>query len=114
MIETHDKFIERLTLLGVKHERMTRGYSTRVRNDGLIVVKPRRARIASPFRGLALLLAGFFVFKTFTLAAIGPITYNERLATLESGNLLERGGAWALAIDPLTEALASFTGPVLR
>lgn len=114
MIQSHDKFNERLTLLSEKHARMSNGYVASVRSDGLIVVRPRRARIAFPLRGLALLTVGFFVFKAFILAAIGPVTYNERLANLQAGNTLERAGAWVLQIDPLTDAIAGLTGPVLR
>jgi hypothetical protein len=61
-----------------------------------------------------MILVGLIGFKAFTLAAVGPVTYNERLSKLENGTVLEQAGAKALAIDPVTEALAEKVGPVLR
>ncbi|MFD2737969.1 hypothetical protein ACFSUD_00145 [Sulfitobacter aestuarii] len=114
VVETHADFLRRLKLLGRKHARMTHGYSARVRQDGLIVLQPRRLRRGFPLRGTMLLLAGFFCFKAFMLAAIGPVTYGERLAKLSNGTVVEQAGAWLLAMDPLTDALAGAMGPVLR
>ena len=63
---------------------------------------------------LLLVVIGFFAFKSFALAAFGPVTYNERLAKLESGSVVEQVGAKVLAIDPATQGVANFLGPVLR
>lgn len=117
MIETKDHFNKRLNMLGRKHNAMTKGYVTKVTRDGLIVVQPKKGRSS---RGggaikLVLLLAlGFFGFKAFTLATVGPVTYNERLASLEAGTMPEQLGAKALAIDPISAAMADVIGPVLR
>ncbi len=114
MVETHAQFNERLKTLGRKHQKMTGGYITRVGRDGLMTVTPKRARRGFPFKGLALIVMGFFVFKAFTLAAVGPVTYNERLSSLSNGGAVERAGAVVLAIDPLTQSLADMTGPIMR
>lgn len=114
MVETHAHFVERLELLGRKHRQMTSGYVARVGRDGLITVTPKRAQRSFPLKGLLLLVLGFFVFKAFTLAAVGPVTYNERLSSLSNGSVVERAGARLLAIDPLTQALADMSGPILR
>ncbi len=114
MVETHAHFINRLTSLGRKHAQMTHGYVTRVGKDGLITVKPKRPRRGFPFKAMMIFIAGFFMFKAFMLAAVGPITYNERLSKLENGTVIEQAGAVALKIDPVTEKLADFTGPVMR
>ena len=118
MVETHDDFVERLNELGRKHEKMSRGkIVTKVTRDGLIVVEPKRQRLlpaAGLVKLLLLVLVGFVAFKSFTLAAYGPVTYNERLAELENGTVIEKMGAKALAIDPVSEALARTVGPVLR
>ena len=113
-VETHDHFVNRLTQLGRKHEKMTRGYSTKVGKDGLITVTTKRSRRGFPIKGLFLLVLGFFAFKAFMLASVGPVTYNERLAKLENGTIIEQAGAKVLGIDPVTEAIASVAGPVLR
>ncbi|MDF3412943.1 hypothetical protein HKX54_00605 [Sulfitobacter sp. M57] len=116
MVETHDHFVQRLTALGRKHEKMTYGYTTKVGKDGLIVVKPKRrsARGGGAVKLIALVVVGLIAFKAFTLVAVGPVTYNERLAKLESGTVVEQVGAKVLAIDPVTEALAGSVGPSKR
>lgn len=114
MVETHDHFIKRLTKLGRKHQKMTHGYSMTLSRDGLLVAKPKRARRGFPFKGLVLLILGFFGLKAFMLAAVGPVTYNERLAKLESGTVVEQAGAKAMSIDPITATIATIAGPVLR
>ena len=114
MVETHAQFVKRLEMLGRKHKQMTGGYVTRVGRDGLMTVTPKRARRGFPLKGLVLIVMGFFVFKAFTPAAVGPITYNERLSTLADGGVVERAGAVMLAIDPLTQSLADLTGPIMR
>ncbi|MFK7836553.1 MAG: hypothetical protein AB8B60_10060 [Sulfitobacter sp.] len=117
MVETHDHFTKRLKTLGRKHTKMTRGYATKVDSNGLIVAVPKRTngvRGAGAVKLILLIVVGFFGFKAFTLAAVGPVTYNERLATLKDGTAIEQVGAKALAIDPVTNAIAGTVGPVLR
>lgn len=113
-VETYDHFTKRLNTLGRKHAKMTRGYSTKVGKDGLITVVTKRQRRGFPIKGLIVAVIGFFAFKAFMLAAVGPVTYNERLAKLEKGTVIEQAGAKVLGIDPVTNMLASVTGPVLR
>lgn len=114
MVETHENFVKRVNVLGRKHAKMTRGYATKVGRDGLITVKPRRRRGSIPVKGILMFAFCFFGFKAFMLAAVGPVTYNERLSKLENGSVIEQYGAKALAIDPVTGALADIAGPVLR
>ncbi len=114
MVETHDHFVARLSNLGKKHAKLAHGYSTKVGRDGLIIVTPKRRRRGFPFKLLIMFGLGFLGLKVFMVAAVGPVTYNDRLAKLESGSVIEQAGARVLAIDPVTETLASMTGPVLR
>ena len=114
MVETHAHFIKRLKFLRRRHSKLAQGYVTRVGKDGLIVVRPRRKSRGFPVQLLLMLAVGFIGFKAFMLAAIGPVTYNERLAKLESGSVLEKAGAKALGIDPITQSVAKLSGPVLR
>ena len=118
MVETHDHFVKRLNDLGRKHQKMSRGkIVTKVTRDGLIVAEPKKASLlpgTGVLKLVMLLLIGFLSFKSFTLAAVGPVTYNERLAKLENGTVIEKMGAKALAIDPVSEAVAETVGPVLR
>ncbi|WP_083545520.1 hypothetical protein [Sulfitobacter alexandrii] len=93
---------------------MTHGYATKVGRDGLITVVPKRRRRGFPFKLLMMFALGFLGLKVFMVASVGPVTYNERLAKLESGTAIERAGAKVLSIDPVTEKLSAMTGPVLR
>lgn len=64
MVETRQSFEDRLTTLGRKHAALGNGFTTRLRGDGLIVLKPkRRLGRGFPIRGLLALATGFFVFK---------------------------------------------------
>lgn len=116
MVETRDHFVSRLQNHGRKHAKMTSGYATRVTKDGMIVAVPKRRRSGGlgVLKLIALMVIGFMSFKVFTLASVGPITYNERIAKLESGTAIEKVGAKALAIDPVTEAVVETVAPVLR
>jgi|TARA_B110000908_G_scaffold170912_1_gene231931 hypothetical protein len=114
MVETKKHFIHRLNLLGRKHQAMSRGYTTQMRTDGLIVAKPRRRGLEIPFKGIVLLLLGFVFFKAFMLAAIGPDLYGERVAILNSGTFVEQGGAWVMRADPMSKVIAGFMGPIFR
>ncbi|MEM8656053.1 MAG: hypothetical protein AAGF36_15030 [Pseudomonadota bacterium] len=114
MVETHEDFEERLNVLGRKHTAMGKGYTTRVRGDGLIVVKPKRqTRRGFPVRGLLGLVVGFFLFKAFMMASLGETTYGERIGKLSDGTALEQAGAWLMQLDPATRYLAGLLEPVI-
>ena len=114
MVETHYHFNKRLNVLGRKHAMMTHGYTTKVGKDGLITVQAKVKRRGFPFKGLILLVLGFFAFKAFMLASFGPVTYSERLGKLEGGSVIELAGAKLLGIDPITAFLADYAGQFLR
>ena len=94
---------------------MSRGFTTRMRNDGLIVVKPRRQKriMDFPLRGVFLLLLGSVFFKGFILASVGPDTYSERVAILNSGTFVEQGCAWVMQVGPISQIIANYMGPIL-
>lgn len=114
MVEDHLQFDRRVQKLTRKHQAMSRGYTHRMRADGLIVMKPRRARPGLSLRALVFFVLGFFAFKGFLLANLGPAAYEDRLARLTEGTVVEQGGAVLMAVDPLSEFIASHIGPVLR
>jgi len=114
MVETHDHFVKRLTSLGRKHQQMTHGYTTKVGKDGLIVVRPKRtARNASGLKVVGLALALFLTLKLLMVIVVGPASYQERLGGLENGTGIEKAGAYVMAIDPVTQAVADFLAPYL-
>lgn len=108
MVETKQNFDSRLRFLTRKHRRMSNGYTTRMRGDGLIIVKPKRRKMQFPLKGAVLVVIGFFAFKAFMLMSLGELTYADRLGELQSGTLLEQGGAWVMQADPVTQAMVAF------
>ena len=111
-----NNFDERLNAIGLKHAAMARGYTTEIRSDGLIVVKPyvRRRGFSIPVAGIVMLLAGLLFFKAFILAAVGPDLYDERVAKLGEGTFVEQGGAWVMKVEPATEYFATVIDPIFR
>ncbi|MCR8827540.1 hypothetical protein [Pseudosulfitobacter koreensis] len=109
MVETKQNFDSRLRVLTRKHRRMANGYTTRLRGDGLIVVKPKRRKAQFPLKGALLVLAGFFAFKAFMLISLGELTYADRLARLQNGTIVEQAGAWVMQADPVTKTIVTFT-----
>lgn len=85
--------------------RIERGSVAMMRKDGLIVIRPRRRTPSFPWKGLALMIAGFFMFKTFILITSGTGAYEERRAMLAQGTQLEVAGAWVMQVDPVTRWL---------
>ena len=116
MSETHTQFIQRLRRMGLSRQHGPNERVALAAEVGVLGVVPkhRTRRSMPPLRGLVLVLGGFVGLKALMLASVGPVTYKERLAKLESGTVVEWAGAKLMAIDPVTEGLARFTGPVLR
>ncbi|MEL6806931.1 MAG: hypothetical protein AAFO97_04045 [Pseudomonadota bacterium] len=115
MRDSQADFNKRLSVLGRKHQAMSRGFTTVMRSDGLIVVRPNRAlRRGFPIKGLLALVLGFFVFKAIMVSSLSEITYNERVAKLKQGGAFEQGGAWLMQIDPVTAYLAGFIEPFIE
>ncbi|MFA3918626.1 hypothetical protein [Ruegeria hyattellae] len=114
MVDCHMEFDRRVARLNKKHQAMARGYTARMRPDGLVVVKPRRMRFAISPRSLFLFIGAFFLFKGFILANLGATTYDDRLDRLRNGTAVEKAGAWVMQIDPLSQVISEQIGPVLR
>jgi len=114
MVEDQLHFDERLRRLERKHRAMSRGYTTHMQSDGLIVAKPKRARVRISGRSILLFSLAFIAFKGFLIANLGSLAYEERLARLENGTLVERGGAFVMQIDPISQLVAEQIGPIFR
>lgn len=114
MADTFEEFETRLRRIGRKRAKLANGYTSVVGQDGLIIVKPRRARRGVPLKGLSLLVCGFFGFKGLLLGHLGTDTYNDRLTRLSSGTPIEQAGAAALAPDAVSAWVATQVGPYLH
>ncbi|MCC5975590.1 MAG: hypothetical protein JJT81_16275 [Rubellimicrobium sp.] len=93
---------------------MANGVIYRIGADGLIQSHPRRRAPRFPLQGLAILFAAAFLFKGFLYASLTPVVYDERVALLEQGTIVERAGAWMMQPDPATVWLGAMLAPLLR
>jgi hypothetical protein len=100
-------FQKRLIEIDRKHSR-SRGRFVRLEErDGMLVpVDKVRVTRRVPLRGLMLALVAFLGFKAFLFAYLGPITYADRLSSLEQGNVVEQMGAWAMRPDAVSRWVA--------
>lgn len=117
MVETRNDFDARLKTLGRKHRAMAKGTETRMRNDGLIVVRPSRRRSrgrSNPLRLFVFLFLGFFAVKGFLLASIGEAGYEERLTKLKAGTALEQVGAAVMRPDRVSVVMATMWAQMMR
>jgi len=114
MGEGQHHFLSRVRRLERKHNAMTNGYLARVRADGLIEVLPQKVDTGISPRSVVLFLGAFLLFKGFLIASIGLVGYQERVAKLASGSVLEQGGAMIMIVDPLSLMVAEKIGPILR
>jgi len=108
------EFGHRLRRIDRHHRKLARGYVTTVNHDGLIIARPRRQTSLFPLRGLFLCLLTLLAFKGFLYAHLGPTSYGERVAQLQSGTVVEKMGAYAMKADPVTLWVADQIGPFIR
>ncbi len=114
MSDTLDTFDRRLKRISKSRSRMRDGYVGQVSKDGLIVFRPKRRRLAFSPRGFALVLLGFVGFKALIMAHLGLNTYQDRIAALQQGSIVEQAGAFVMQADPLTFKAASYMRPYLK
>lgn len=115
MVYTKDDFNARLNGVDRKRSKLVRrGYTTRVDKNGVIIAKAKPRRLRLPIKGALLMVLCFIAFKAFMLLANGPDTYNDRLASLQEGTIVEQWGAAALAIDPATQFVADQVAYFIR
>lgn len=109
------EFDERLTKIGRKHQKMAaNGYTTYIRDDGLVVARPVRQGPRIPVRVILYVIVALVCFKGFLLAALGPVTFDERVGKLAAGTVVEQAGAWVMQSDPASDWIAAQIGPILR
>lgn len=104
-------FETRLDRIDHRRATLSRGYISTVGPDGLIIFRPRRSPYGAAWKGLVLIVFGFFVFKALILAQLGGGTYAARVADLHQGSHVERVSAWVMHVDPLTTALSAQIRP---
>lgn len=108
MSDTYAEFQMRRKGIERKHSALAKGYSAKIGKDGLITLVPRRSRSLLTARMIVGAVICFMVFKSVTLALIGPPTYEERIASLAGGTTYEKAAAWVMQIDPVSATAAEF------
>jgi hypothetical protein len=104
----HANFSARLREIDQRHKRLAAGYVRLEERNGLLVpVEGVKLRRGMPLRGISLALGMFLVFKGFLLAYLGPVTYANRVGTLDSGTIVEQMGGWIMRADPITHWIAT-------
>lgn len=106
MAQARVPFDKRLKRIVRRHEKMSNGVVRTVNSDGLIVTRPRLYKPRFPLKGLIVVLALGFLFKGFLFAYLGEVAYVERVASLQSGSVMEQAGAWVMQPDPATVLIA--------
>lgn len=108
------QFSQRLRRIDRHHRKLARGYVASINHDGLIIARPRRQTSLFPMRGLFLCLLTLLAFKGFLFAQLGQTSFDERVARLQSGTIVEKMGAFAMQADPATVWIAEQIRPFIR
>lgn len=107
MEEALSSYKRREQALRRKHERLARGYVTKLdKKTGNYVQVPAGKTGGMGLRVILAAAAGFIAFKTLVLTYLGSGDYQVHVDTLAGGSIFERVGAWLMQIDPLTAKLA--------
>lgn len=97
-----EEFDRRMRRISRRHTQLSRGYVTSVNGDGLVVARPRRRTRRGMLRGLVVIFAVMMAFKGVLHAQLGAAVYDDRVAALAEGTVVERAGAWVMTADPVT------------
>lgn len=111
-MQDFDKRVSRINKR--KRKQSANGVTLVVAEDGLISTRAARRTPRFPWRGVFLTFAVFFALKGMLLAHLGPITYDGRVAKLESGTVFEQAGAFAMKADPVTKWTAETIGKYIK
>lgn len=114
MTNTYQGFDARLKKIDRNRARLANGYSAKVTKDGLIVFRPKRRSQGFSVRGLAFLVLGFFLFKGMILAHLGGTVYEQRVAALKEGTVVEQAGAFVMKTDNVSATIAQYLRPFVK
>ncbi|WP_050931145.1 hypothetical protein [Aestuariivita boseongensis] len=109
-----NQFKKRLRKLERKNRAMERGFTTQLRSDGLLIVKPKRRSGVISLRSVLFFLAAFILFKGLSLAHVGQVTYDANVAELAGGTFVEQMGAAVMQSDPVSEFVAHHLRTVMK
>jgi len=114
MTNSYQGFDARLKKIDRNRARLANGYSAKVTREGLIVFRPKRRAQGFSVRGLAFLVLGFFLFKAMILAHLGITVYEQRVAALQTGTMVEQAGAFVMQNEQVSATIAQYLRPILK
>ena len=85
-----------------RHKRLARGYEAVVEENGIVVRRPVRQLPRVSKTGIFMVMLTLFCFKAFLFQNLGPQTYEDRVAKLAGGTVIEKAGAFVMQPDPVT------------
>ena len=100
------EFGNRLNQINRRHRKLADGYVVAVEPDGLMVARPRRKSSHQTIRSLFFCLIIMMVFKGFLYVKSGEQAYQDRVALLQGGTVVEQVGAYVMYADPITKWIA--------
>ncbi|MDA8585642.1 hypothetical protein N9L47_05135 [Rhodobacteraceae bacterium] len=113
-VSQFDEFDRRMSRISRRHTKLSRGYVTKVMDDGMMVAKPRRKTRMGTARALAILLLVMVLFKGVLHAQLGAAEYQQRIAALASGTAVEKAGAFVMTADPGTVWISGKVSSLVR
>ncbi len=107
-------FDKRLSRIVRKHRSMSGGYDFRLERNGLITIKPKRAKGTAPLSVLLSVLLVGVLFKSVVLAHFGPEKYAAKLEPMHNGTVVEQAGAWLMEPGIVTEYVSQAVVGIIR
>ncbi len=75
-------------------------------HDGLAIARTKKHRRWLPLWHFMVFIYLVLLIRLVVLADIGAVGYHARMAEMENGNILERGAAKVMQLDPISQSLA--------
>lgn len=108
------KFDKRLSRIVRKHRSMSEGYDFRLERNGLITIKPKRAKGTAPLTVLFSVLLIGLLFKAVVLAHLGPDKYAAKLEPMKNGTIVEQAAAWIMEPGIMTQYVSRAVVDIIR
>ncbi len=106
MEDALNSFYKRQNRVQKKHDRMAKGYVTKLDKNGVFVQVPDKKAGAFGLRMMFLSALVFMGFKAMLLTGLGTEAYQGHVDTLNQASSYEQVGAWFMQIDPITAKIA--------
>lgn len=114
MTNKQEMFDERYRKVLKRHRQLSRGYVTRLGNNGVINHHPiGNFRDVISLKALVLPLTILFFLKACMVTVLGEEAYAAQVALLRDGSFGEQVGAFLLQMDPITWPIAQLLGSII-